>query len=491
MSYSLAKLTRAIQAFDRDGELGECRVLRKKDRQYMARNKTDKSPHAAFIARVSKWLTLFIFSNVGLFILSAGLCGFAVYELAAMSVYPNSILLVVVCGVLCIASIGGLYGSSRLKSDLDDDDDGEETPAQRFVEVYFWVISALSLVLLFGAILVLSQGPPDFESLASQDPVRFEAFATSLNIQLGTSQTVVDVNSTVATINLVISILMIVLFVWLMPTLYAAVQIVTTFEIMEGALAFMTVLSAACSFGLIYLCSDVYARKTEQALLVEPAPLDDMLSAFLILVILLSVGVLLLALLGFLSRVISDYKKIKLYYRLAFGAIVPLFICACVLVAPAAGSLDGHVNDNCAELVQSASEGWLASLRFPCTKYYSAGTAADDTIVSSSVTCNVESEKAFAWEYSTVVDDEGERSCSTDVRNYGCLALGDCCNALQIENRLGYAFIAILLFVTCLLLGISAFSARFITSHWMMYEEDGIAVAATTLLAAARREGAE
>ena len=43
------------------------------------------------------------------------------------------------CSLLLLLSIAGFVGSVRLLGDLRKDDDGKETPAQRVLEVYFWV----------------------------------------------------------------------------------------------------------------------------------------------------------------------------------------------------------------------------------------------------------------------------------------------------------------------------------------------------------------
>ena len=133
----LPLLTEGILQLEHGGDLQAAgvRVLRKKDRQYMAQRKTDDTPHAAFLKRVSVWLKWFKFANVVLLILSLAMLAITIYEVTTLAIYPSSKIVIGISSVLFLGSIAGLYGAGRLKQDLLDDRDGKETPAQRFVEV--------------------------------------------------------------------------------------------------------------------------------------------------------------------------------------------------------------------------------------------------------------------------------------------------------------------------------------------------------------------
>ena len=138
--FSLNAVVDAVAQIDRKGELRTegVRLLRSKDRRYMAATGLEHAPHALFLDRIRVWLRFFITFNALLLPLSAAAFGLILWELLTIAVFPNAIALAVLTGTCACASAVALFASTMLRQDLHDDQDGKETPAQRLIEAYFW-----------------------------------------------------------------------------------------------------------------------------------------------------------------------------------------------------------------------------------------------------------------------------------------------------------------------------------------------------------------
>ena len=158
--------------------------------------------------------------------------------------------------LLLLCAMAGLAGSCRLISDLKADDDGRETTAQRILEAYFWVASLVGLVL--GSLAIARRSSCRRMRLtlktASTSPDAFKETAARLGIDSSFGSDAVDAVSRTATVfKWAATTLSLILLCVLLVACAAAARIVTTFELLQGLLHNLGILSLIVSAGLIYL----------------------------------------------------------------------------------------------------------------------------------------------------------------------------------------------------------------------------------------------
>ena len=78
-----------------------------------------------------------------LFMICAVMLGISCAQVAQLggNEVTDSVVLVVCSSLVLLASALGLVGVQRLQRDLQEDEDGKETRAQRILEIYFWMVS--------------------------------------------------------------------------------------------------------------------------------------------------------------------------------------------------------------------------------------------------------------------------------------------------------------------------------------------------------------
>ena len=133
--------------------------------------------------------------------------------------------------VLLTLTLLGVVGVRRLRHDLQHDDDGKETIAQRLLEGYFWGASAMCVTCFAIGVLYLQRRdhePERIENLASFFPVDFERRSELLSFD-ATPNTgaVARVSAWAYGFRLACGSLPVVQLALLLPAAYAAMMVVT------------------------------------------------------------------------------------------------------------------------------------------------------------------------------------------------------------------------------------------------------------------------
>ena len=139
------------------GKLGGARLLLRKDFLFSLHH--GGQTRAQVFAMLGPWLPAFVCLNVLLLNCSSLLLGFAATEIATLSFFGGSPFVVVIASLLVVVSSLSLRGSFNLRHDLARDENGKETTSQRQVEVAFWLLVTLTVILFVLAVAIFANEP--------------------------------------------------------------------------------------------------------------------------------------------------------------------------------------------------------------------------------------------------------------------------------------------------------------------------------------------
>lgn len=153
--WSAGQVSRALYG------ISTLRILSRHD--YWFSRVHDGRSRAEVLHSMERTVDGFMWANCAMLLLAPIVLGVAMVERMTVNVFPEAIGLAIIAGILIVCGVIGIVGASRLRPDLEEDNDGRETPAQQMIEVYFWVVGLLSMGVLLLATLWLSlpsQVPP-------------------------------------------------------------------------------------------------------------------------------------------------------------------------------------------------------------------------------------------------------------------------------------------------------------------------------------------
>ena len=159
----------------------ELRILKRRDRAFAIAH--GNVSRRAYLRDASASVRFFGYCNSAAAPLALGLLVVSIAERTTLALFPETLGCAVCAGLILLCVVLGLFASTRLLTDLRDDDDGRETVGQRLLEAYFWTagVSGLVLAALATAQLVLPSDYAHIDELAATDPADFAAKATSLD----------------------------------------------------------------------------------------------------------------------------------------------------------------------------------------------------------------------------------------------------------------------------------------------------------------------
>ena len=180
--------------------------------------------------------------------------------------YPHAWVLLASVVALALVSCIGEAGALRLIRDLRQDDDGKETTAQYLVEVYFWAATSLAVVLLVTAaswLAFMAQaegGDAAVTNTAQKFPSRFVELGDTLGIDTrpradrarpaGEPAAATQAAQAMAVVLYAGSLSGLALSLCLLPVLWAAARIITIYEVVQGALRYLSLLFVALARSL-------------------------------------------------------------------------------------------------------------------------------------------------------------------------------------------------------------------------------------------------
>ena len=355
-----------------------------------------------------------------------------------------------------VLNVMSVFALRRLRRDLLRDKDGRDTPAQQLLEFYFWAMVAaiLAVVVLTTLDLVsLMNGEVDaaITAEASRFPVRFQGVATALGVDptpnTGATDSVKDSVEVLVMANCFIAFL---LLVFLIPSLYYIVKIVSLFEILQGLVRNVTIIALFVLVWILMLSSQ--AITLTSTVIVGSMCAEDVWVLYLMVALSLVISTFLafpVTCFGLVAAAQESVEKLGRFQYLSWAvATIQLPIGICLIFA-ASSILNDYFGCNCRAVTQSLHQDSLASLPgfSGCTKYYGAATSfldgaltvdPDHPSVGLLTSCLDPADRAFAWD---VGQANGTSACESF--NYGCLnAYEDgCCGSLKSSLQFFYAML--------------------------------------------------
>ena len=445
---------------------------------------------ATVLREVMRVVRGFVIVNTFVLLLCLGALGVAVAEQALPVQFAEATGVIVCVALLLVCAVVGLIGACRLQADLEKDDDGRETPAQRLIEGYFWVVLPLTLlVLAFGLIALILPSEVDADALGSLGatfPDRLDAIASALSVRLTTddggrgAHGVAEVQRALSRFRYAEATLALALAAVLGVSLFLAARIVTLFEIVQGMLHNLALLTLALCSALVYLG---VLGQLALTLHTERVAVDATVERGVRLVMggVIALGALLVptAILGLSGARLESPTALRAFEWLVLPQSIALLSFGGLALAwhhtSAHDAFGRFVSAHCSDLLRLGPESFFANLApsASCRKYYGVGvTALNGSIVTGAgpavgiggeVSCSREGEAAYAWEYerSAPYDYYGGRGLGGGARRrlspspsslssagtcgnsnlYGCLNTRGCCTAL-VDALDVYSYIA-------------------------------------------------
>ena len=336
------------------------------------------------------------------------------------------------CAIMFVATLIGIPGVWRLRSDLDADADGHGSTAQHALEIFFWFVSILSVAtfaLSVFDLVSLLNGHADtaLRHEASRFPETFIEMARQLRIDptpnTGSVDAVQRTHSYLKIAGVAIASVHLCLAV---KAAWCVAKIVTFLEIMRDLVRCLSVLNAILVLGLIFLAGQGLALVLILFTLngVPPVVFAAITAASTALLLLFMVVPATMQ--GLLAAHHEDIVKLKRFQRSA------TFVACCALAAGLGillslpPRIDEHIQLNCRTVMQSVPEAWLATLppNVGCQKYYGRALRVDadgglfldnrSSHVGSLTTCLRPNDRALAWEYP---DDDHETEMTAELRS--------------------------------------------------------------------------
>ena len=472
----------------------DIRILLRRDRAFALAH-GNASRHEVLL-QMSAHVRRFGYANSAVAPLALGVIIISIAERTTLAIFPESIGAAVCAGVLLLCSLAGLVGSCRLINDLQKDDDGKETVAQRILELYFWIASIVGLVLAGLSIgqLALPSDAEHLSHLASASPDQFVTLAESLGIDARPGHNAMDAVSHALVLFRVISATLSFSLVGvLLVACDAAARIVTAFEIVQGLLYNLGLASLLAGGALIYLGSLGQVALTVQIgrlTVGEGGDVDGSMDGSvelrirLALALCIVLGGLLVpsALLGFFAARFESPRLLGAFEVTAISHAGLLFATAtiCIIVGAAWDGAGLFISENCKQLIQLADERWLANMApgISCRKYYGIGTdvsASSGRVFSGPadgvgmvVSCFADTDAVYAWEFNGVRPGSArpynDAPCAARS-HYGCADHERCCPAMAEAFTFYATLMGIVAALWTLMMLLGAWGARYLRAH--------------------------
>ncbi|KAL1499524.1 hypothetical protein AB1Y20_011727 [Prymnesium parvum] len=457
------------------GALHGARVLRRSDFLFSLHH--GGSTRAQVFATLGAWILPFVVANAALLLCSIVLLVFASIEMASVNIFSESPFIATIASCLIVVSLLALTGSYFLRRDLASDEDGKETRSQRLVEVSFWVLFTLNILLFVLGVAILSNEPlaAQLSEQAAYYPDKFIELAEKLQINTTAGADAVAAGQRV--VNLVRfgeGITALVLCAVMCAVMVPAVKIITLYEFVQGLLRYLGGLYLVLSLSLLFFGA---AGQQLYELHSTRVPLDDgfRTSVLVATVALMTLGALIapVACVGF----VATQQESTTLLRYVEYATYPLalLIAAFSVLAFVAGTspLDGTHHHLCTPppncFAQFGSSKWFASLApgVSCTKYYGQGASlSNGSLIAGTerglspgvgevIACFNQSDAVYAWEFNL------ESSGCGVLNNYGCLNANGCCHAMKAAGQTYLVVCGIFALVTAFGLIVGLFGARY------------------------------
>ena len=482
--YGCDDLARAVHECEYT-HLGRRRVLLWND--FLFTQAHEQQSRAQVLRQMAWWAHFFRTANGALLALCVPLLALAATERATLAVFDEAVGVVVCASVVLGVGLVGAVGSRRLHDDLLHDADGKETLAQQMIAGYFWTLSAVLFALLVAAASLLAMPSPGehLPTLASHEPERFQTLARMLGVDTAAgTDAVARVDAILTAIRMACGVASLGLCALMVCVLYAAAQIVTVYEVVQGMLRALTALYLAIGTLCMYL-------GVVGLLVYHDVASGDLGDELRVAMAWTFVGMLVLgcllapvAALGLLGAHLESPAVLRAYE--SFLPSLSLLVLLLGVIALVTGStiVDGFVASHCAELVQRAPAAYFGAMGgglLGCVKYYGpeGHILVDGGLVPSGVggvghrvSCFAPEERSYAWEYNSVgveysrlasasaaaataasaaaTDSEAQQQqlllpeafnasaaaavalrCG-ELNQYGCLNLDGCCSALRV-----------------------------------------------------------
>lgn len=254
--FSLEAIAEALyewQMLAQDPHVAECRVLTWRDFCFATcHNGLGKRDVLRSMERSRR---IFYRTNVLTITVAAVLFLTTLVEYIHVGYFDGALNVSVCSGMLVLLAFVGVIGARRLHRDLMIDDDGKETPSQRMLECYFWSAGAIMIYLGITVLndFLLDNDAGKIRDLSRTDPALFQQLAGKLGVGASYgAEAVSKLTDRILVLKSIFAALALALCMVTSLALRMVVRIVTLFEIVQGMLNHLALLSLIVALLLVY-----------------------------------------------------------------------------------------------------------------------------------------------------------------------------------------------------------------------------------------------